>query len=85
MFGYAKPGTVVVTTPNREYNAVWESLDAGSMRHGDHRFEWSRDEFREWAEGVAGCRGYGVEFKGVGLEHAEFGTPTQMAVFGRIT
>lgn len=81
----AKPGTVVLTTPNREYNAVWETLPAGQFRHPDHRFEWTRAEFRGWAEGVAGRFGYRVRFAGVGPEHAEHGPPTQMAVFDRAT
>jgi 3' terminal RNA ribose 2'-O-methyltransferase Hen1 len=46
LFGYAQPRTVVLTTPNAEYNANFESLPAGEFRHRDHRFEWSRDELR---------------------------------------
>ncbi|MGL4553231.1 MAG: methyltransferase [Gemmataceae bacterium] len=83
VFRHARPGTVVLTTPNREYNAVWETLPAGAMRHGDHRFEWTRGEFRAWADGVAARHGYGVRLAGVGPEHEAFGTPTQMAVFTR--
>ena len=45
---------VVLTTPNREYNVKWETLAAGSFRHPDHRFEWTRPEFQDWAKGVAG-------------------------------
>jgi 3' terminal RNA ribose 2'-O-methyltransferase Hen1 len=83
VFEYAKPGTVVVTTPNREYNVRWETLPAGDMRHPDHRFEWTRSEFAAWAEGVAGRHGYRVRFLPVGPEDAEVGPPTQMAVFER--
>jgi 3' terminal RNA ribose 2'-O-methyltransferase Hen1 len=81
VFEFAKPNTVVVTTPNREYNPVWESLPAGQFRHPDHRFEWTRAEFCSWAEGVAGRFGYGVRFLPVGPEHPEYGPPTQMGVF----
>jgi 3' terminal RNA ribose 2'-O-methyltransferase Hen1 len=81
LFEFARPGTVVMTTPNREYNVKWESLPAGEMRHKDHRFEWTRAEFEAWGKGVAERFGYEVEFLPVGPEDAVVGTPTQMGVF----
>ncbi|MFD9887460.1 3' terminal RNA ribose 2'-O-methyltransferase Hen1 [Streptomyces alboflavus] len=81
VFGSARPRTVLVTTPNVEYNVRWESLPAGHVRHGDHRFEWSRAEFRDWAERVTHQHGYTVEFVPVGPDDPEVGPPTQMAVF----
>ncbi|PAZ10775.1 3' terminal RNA ribose 2'-O-methyltransferase Hen1 [Streptomyces sp. SA15] len=81
VFGAARPRTVLVTTPNVEYNVRWESLPAGHVRHGDHRFEWTREEFRTWAGTVAERHGYGVEFVPVGPDDPEVGPPTQMAVF----
>lgn len=81
VFGSARPRTVLVTTPNVEYNVRWESLPAGHVRHGDHRFEWTREEFRAWARAVAERHRYGVEFVPVGLDDPEVGPPTQMAVF----
>ncbi|MER5215499.1 3' terminal RNA ribose 2'-O-methyltransferase Hen1 [Streptomyces sp. NPDC002838] len=81
VFGAARPRTVLVTTPNVEYNVRWESLPAGHVRHGDHRFEWTREEFRTWAGAVAERHGYGVEFAPVGPDDPEVGPPTQMAVF----
>ncbi|MFK4598839.1 3' terminal RNA ribose 2'-O-methyltransferase Hen1 [Streptomyces pristinaespiralis] len=81
VFGSARPRTVLVTTPNVEYNVRWESLPAGHVRHGDHRFEWTRQEFRTWAEGVAERHGYGVRLVPVGPDDPEVGPPTQMAVF----
>jgi 3' terminal RNA ribose 2'-O-methyltransferase Hen1 len=83
LFGAARPGHVVVTTPNREYNPKFETLPAGQMRHKDHRFEWTRAEFQAWADGVAGRFGYSVRYAPVGLEDAEFGPPSQMAVFDK--
>jgi 3' terminal RNA ribose 2'-O-methyltransferase Hen1 len=83
VFGAARPRTVVVTTPNVEYNVRWETLPAGHVRHGDHRFEWTRAEFRGWAGEVAERHGYGVEFVPVGPDDPEVGPPTQMAVFAR--
>ncbi|MFJ9247212.1 3' terminal RNA ribose 2'-O-methyltransferase Hen1 [Streptomyces sp. NPDC101776] len=81
VFGSARPRTVVVTTPNVEYNVRWETLPAGHVRHGDHRFEWTRAEFAEWAAKVAQRHGYEVEFVPVGPDDPEVGPPTQMAVF----
>jgi 3' terminal RNA ribose 2'-O-methyltransferase Hen1 len=81
VFGSARPRTVLVTTPNVEYNVRWETLPAGQVRHGDHRFEWTREEFRAWAGQVAERHGYGVEFVPVGDDDPEVGPPTQMAVF----
>ncbi|MET7687223.1 3' terminal RNA ribose 2'-O-methyltransferase Hen1 [Streptomyces sp. NPDC005483] len=81
VFGAARPRTVLVTTPNVEYNVRWESLPAGHVRHGDHRFEWTREEFRAWAATVAERHGYDVEFVPVGPDEPEVGPPTQMAVF----
>lgn len=83
LFGHAKPRAVIVTTPNRDYNALFPTLPAGKMRHPDHRFEWSRAEFRDWAQSVAEGHGYQVRFEGIGAEDPELGCPTQMGVFTR--
>ncbi len=83
LFDFARPTTVVLTTPNVEYNVTWESLPAGGYRHRDHRFEWTRAEFQAWATGVAERFGYVVRFLPVGLEHPAFGPPSQMGVFSR--
>jgi hypothetical protein len=72
-----------VTTPNADYNVRWPSLPAGRFRHKDHRFEWTRDQFRDWATGVAERFGYTVRFAPVGPEDAEVGSPTQMGIFTR--
>lgn len=83
LFEFARPRTVVVTTPNREYNAKWESLPAGQFRHRDHRFEWTRAEFQAWANQIASRYGYTVRFLPIGPEDAALGAPTQMGVFDR--
>ncbi|MGK3938700.1 3' terminal RNA ribose 2'-O-methyltransferase Hen1 [Streptomyces sp. RP5T] len=85
VFGAARPRTVLVTTPNVEYNVRWESLPAGHVRHGDHRFEWTRAQFRAWASSVAERHGYDVEFTPVGPDDPEVGPPTQMATFTQRT
>lgn len=81
LFGEARPGTVIVTTPNREYNALFAGLPAGTMRHRDHRFEWTRREFEDWAGETAGAHGYAVRFVPIGPEDPTHGSPTQMAIF----
>lgn len=81
VFEFARPKTVVVTTPNQEYNVKWETLPAGQFRHPDHRFEWTRPEFQSWANRVAEQYGYTVRFLPVGPEDEKVGSPTQMGVF----
>ena len=83
LFEFACPQTVVVTTPNIEYNVKFENLQAGNFRHKDHRFEWTRDELQSWAIGVAKRFGYAVVFYPIGPEAEDVGSPTQMAVFTR--
>jgi 3' terminal RNA ribose 2'-O-methyltransferase Hen1 len=81
VFEFAKPGTVLITTPNSEYNVKFENLPTGKMRHKDHRFEWTRSQFQAWANGVAARFGYTVEFSDVGPFDENVGAPTQMGVF----
>ncbi|MCA9691026.1 MAG: 3' terminal RNA ribose 2'-O-methyltransferase Hen1 [Myxococcales bacterium] len=83
VFAAARPGLVIVTTPNVEYNVRFPSLPAGALRHRDHRFEWTRAAFESWARGVAARTGYEVEFAPIGPEDPEVGAPTQMGVFHR--
>jgi 3' terminal RNA ribose 2'-O-methyltransferase Hen1 len=83
LFEHARPETVVLTTPNRDYNVKFETLPAETLRHKDHRFEWTRLEFQAWANRVAAQHRYGVSFLPVGPEDASLGAPTQMAIFRR--
>lgn len=85
LFEYARPTHAVVTTPNAEYNALFETLPAGRLRHTDHRFEWSRAQFQQWAEAVATRFAYTVRFQPVGPEDSIHGAPTQMAIFSLAT
>jgi 3' terminal RNA ribose 2'-O-methyltransferase Hen1 len=84
VFGGAALATVIVTTPNAEYNAHYEHLPPGAARHPDHRFEWTRAQFRAWADGVAGRYGYRARFLPVGPEDPRDGPPTQLAVFEKV-
>jgi 3' terminal RNA ribose 2'-O-methyltransferase Hen1 len=81
VFAWARPGTVVVTTPNAEYNELFPGLAAGATRHRDHRFEWTRAQFGDWTAVVAGRHDYRVVMSGIGPEDQRLGHPTQMAVF----
>jgi 3' terminal RNA ribose 2'-O-methyltransferase Hen1 len=83
VFGAAAPTTVVVTTPNVEYNVRFPGLSAGEFRHRDHRFEWTRQQFADWAAAVGERHGYSVRLLGVGDEDPDVGSPTQLAVFTR--
>ena len=83
VFGTAQPKAVLITTPNAEYNAVFDRLSAGTFRHGDHRFEWTREQFQDWSKGVANRRGYDVRFQDIGPVHPDHGAPTQMGVFAQ--
>jgi hypothetical protein len=74
---------VVVTTPNREYNAKFEGMKPGEMRHADHRFEWTRAEFAAWAGRIREQFGYRVGIQPLGEIDAELGSPSQMAIFSR--
>jgi 2-polyprenyl-3-methyl-5-hydroxy-6-metoxy-1,4-benzoquinol methylase len=81
VFGHARPAHVFVTTPNADYNQLYDSLSAGTFRHADHRFEWGRAEFAAWAAGVAERHGYQVRLEAMGEETEGVGAPSQLAVF----
>jgi 3' terminal RNA ribose 2'-O-methyltransferase Hen1 len=84
VFAHARPASVVVTTPNREHNVLFERLEPTGMRHPDHRFEWTRAELVAWAQAVAGRHGYEVSFHGVGPADEVHGAPTQLALFTEV-
>jgi small RNA 2'-O-methyltransferase len=82
IFARLRPEHVMITTPNREYNALY-GLAPGELRHPEHRFEWDRTRFEIWAAGVARRHGYDVTYESIGRPHARLGSPTQMALFRR--
>jgi len=83
VFEAARPKTVVVTTPNSEFNVKFETLPPGQLRHKDHRFEWTRSQFSAWVGEVATRFDYTARTLPVGPEDAALGAPTQMGVFTR--
>jgi len=83
VFEFAQPALVVITTPNVEYNTRFEHLEHGTLRHRDHRFEWTRAQFQAWAADICSRYGYRVEFLPIGPVDPALGPPTQMGVFSR--
>ena len=81
LFEFAKPKTIVITTPNQEFNVMWDKLDAVDMRHDDHRFEWTRKQFVEWSNRIGEMYNYKVEIFSIGDEVENIGAPSQMAIF----
>lgn len=84
IFDYVRPARTILTTPNAEYNVLWLTRRPRGHRHPDHRFEWSRAEFAEWASGIATAHRYKFRIEPVGSVHAIWGPPTQLAVFDQI-
>ncbi len=83
VFEFNRPDLVLITTPNVEYNVLFEGMKPGSLRHKDHRFEWTRQQFQDWANAAAVQYGYTVTFDGIGDRHPEHGSPTQAGIFVR--
>jgi 3' terminal RNA ribose 2'-O-methyltransferase Hen1 len=83
VFDYGQYSTVVVTTPNREFNDLYVGMEKGKMRHSDHRFEWTRQEFLNWAKRIGDAFGYNYEISEIGAGNPAVGSPTQMAVFSK--
>lgn len=81
LFGLSRPRTVVLTTPNLEYNVHYDGMEENALRHSDHRFEWNREQFARWADGICGEHGYRVQIKEIGDSDPVNGAPTQMGVF----
>ena len=81
LFGFAHPPLVLLTSPNSEYNVKYEGMAEGAMRHTDHRFEWTREEFKTWAEHICQTYAYTVEILPIGEVDNELGAPTQLGVF----
>lgn len=86
VFQKIKPMTVVITTPNADFNVLFQCN--GQFRHWDHKFEWNRKQFAEWCETICLAYHYRYVISGIGKgpEGTEkLGCCSQMAVFTRIT
>lgn len=84
VFGVISPNIVIVTTPNSDFNVVF-NLPPGKFRHWDHKFEWSREEFRLWCEKIiTEFKNYTYRIEGIcegPEETSHLGCVSQMAVF----
>lgn len=83
LFEGLRPPLVIVTTPNQSFNGRLEGLLAGQLRHSDHRFEWTREQARRWAEGVSYRHSYRFQLEELGERDLEVGAPTVMVIFQR--
>ncbi|MDE6276065.1 MAG: methyltransferase, partial [Clostridia bacterium] len=81
IFEFACPRTVIITTPNKEYNVNYEKMNENDLRHGDHRFEWTREQFKQWTQSVCDKFGYSCKISEIGEIDGQVGAPTQMGVF----
>lgn len=95
------PKILIVSTPNYEYNVILQKHDISKQeddgddnsqlqsckfRNHDHKFEWTREQFQNWATNLASKHDYSVEFDGVGgVAGVEPGFASQIAVFKRST
>lgn len=85
IFGYIRPRIAIFTTPNEEFNHLFKLTTR--FRHYDHKFEWTRDQFEDWANNI--CTRFpeyeatfaGIGFGPKGSEH--LGCVSQMVVFIR--
>lgn len=80
LVGQLRPRHILITTPNVEYNHLL-GVPPDRLRHPDHEFEWDRQTFRDWAEGLANRYGYAVQLRCVAGRHNHLGGPSQMARF----
>ncbi|XP_063911487.1 uncharacterized protein LOC135128547 isoform X4 [Zophobas morio] len=85
LFAYVVPKVVIVTTPNADFNVLFENLH--TFRHSDHKFEWTREQFESWATNITlRFPRYTVQFDGVGLGPTgceSCGQCSQLAIFIR--
>jgi len=73
----SNPKCVLISTPNVEYNALWDLKYA--YRHWDHKFELTRNEFKQIIQSVAkDC--YDYTFHDIGRIDAKLGPLTQGVV-----
>ncbi|KAJ6658409.1 hypothetical protein lerEdw1_020113 [Lerista edwardsae] len=83
VFGFMSPAMIVISTPNFEFNPLLSTVKL--FRHPDHKFEWNRTEFQNWALDIAARYDYTVEFTGLGAPPPgkDVGFCTQIGVFMR--
>lgn len=87
IFGFIKPKIAIVTTPNFEFNVLFSKMkvEGKRFRHPDHKFEWNRNEFKNWCDNIIKMYPqYSYTITGVGHppQHSQHvGWCTQIAIF----
>ncbi|XP_026823009.1 small RNA 2'-O-methyltransferase isoform X1 [Rhopalosiphum maidis] len=86
VFEFIKPKLAIFTTPNVEFNILFPNFTT-QFRHDDHKFEWTRKQFKEWAKKITALYPeYAVQFDGIGAGPSgteNIGCCSQMAIFYR--
>ncbi|XP_068144023.1 small RNA 2'-O-methyltransferase [Drosophila tropicalis] len=90
IFGFMQPKLVIISTPNSDYNVIFtrfKPLLSNGFRHHDHKFEWTREQFKSWClEIVAKYPNYMFSLLGLGDPpegYTTVGHATQMVIFVR--
>ncbi|XP_055608101.1 small RNA 2'-O-methyltransferase [Uranotaenia lowii] len=87
VFGFIRPKVAIFSTPNSEYNIMFDGLLENGFRHEDHKFEWTRAQFQEWCEHVCNrYPDYVVKYFGIGpppKSAADIGYVSQLCIFIR--
>lgn len=90
VFGFMQPKLVVFSTPNSDYNTIFTRFNPllpNGFRHLDHKFEWSREEFKSWCLSIIEkYPNYMFSLLGVGEPPAGYesvGYVSQIAIFVR--
>ncbi|EDW90837.2 small RNA 2'-O-methyltransferase [Drosophila yakuba] len=90
IFGFMQPKLVVFSTPNSDFNVIFTRFNPllpNGFRHEDHKFEWTREEFKNWCLGIVEkYPNYMFSLTGVGnppKEYESVGHVSQIAIFVR--
>ncbi|XP_010445513.1 PREDICTED: small RNA 2'-O-methyltransferase-like [Camelina sativa] len=90
-----RPKLLIISTPNYECNKILHKRAPDNsekksisqplqFRNHDHKFEWTRKQFNQWATKLAKGYHYSVEFSGVGGSGIiDPGFASQIAIFRR--
>ncbi|XP_016985820.1 small RNA 2'-O-methyltransferase [Drosophila rhopaloa] len=90
VFGFMQPKLVVFSTPNSDYNVIFTRFNPllpNGFRHDDHKFEWTREEFKSWCLSIVEkYPNYMFSLLGVGNPPKDLesvGHVSQIAIFVR--
>ncbi|MDF2880164.1 MAG: 3 terminal ribose 2-O-methyltransferase Hen1 [Clostridiaceae bacterium] len=78
---YLEPKNLIISTPNIEFNKFFNS--SNRLRHYDHRFEFTKNEFMSFCENISKTYGYDYKVSSFGKVIDDI-QPTMMAVFTKL-